>query len=127
MRRSRFFVFFFNDTATTEIYTLSLHDALPISWHGEGLILSNEELIAIADQRDRCWRPGGHDTEVNVERGPNGRRQQAEQIRAASATVIRHNILRSRPRAEREPRCARAIVVEDRVDSSLQLVVRVGR
>src|SRR3712207_7522485 len=24
------FVFFFNDTATTEIYTLSLHDALPI-------------------------------------------------------------------------------------------------
>src|SRR2546422_10482215 len=33
-RRLRFvgscFVFFFNDTATTEIYTLSLHDALPI-------------------------------------------------------------------------------------------------
>src|SRR2546427_3689234 len=35
------FLFFFNDTATTEIYTLSLHDALPISasrpsrpWHG---------------------------------------------------------------------------------------------
>src|SRR6266568_8978618 len=28
---SRFFFFFFNDTATTEIYTLSLHDALP-SW-----------------------------------------------------------------------------------------------
>src|ERR1017187_10604223 len=28
-----FFHFFFNDTATTEIYTLSLHDALPI-WKG---------------------------------------------------------------------------------------------
>src|SRR3712207_8137860 len=28
---SLLFVFFFNDTATTEIYTLSLHDALPIS------------------------------------------------------------------------------------------------
>src|SRR4030066_2352881 len=27
-----FFFFFFNDTATTEIYTLSLHDALPIFW-----------------------------------------------------------------------------------------------
>src|SRR5436309_10698810 len=27
---SRTFFFFFNDTATTEIYTLSLHDALPI-------------------------------------------------------------------------------------------------
>src|SRR2546426_9072988 len=29
-----FFFFFFNDTATTEIYTLSLHDALPISLLG---------------------------------------------------------------------------------------------
>src|SRR5258708_16585000 len=27
--------FFFNDTATTEIYTLSLHDALPIFLHGQ--------------------------------------------------------------------------------------------
>ena len=27
---TRLFFFFFNDTATTEIYTLSLHDALPI-------------------------------------------------------------------------------------------------
>src|SRR2546426_7021423 len=31
MRYSVLFFFFFNDTATTEIYTLSLHDALPIS------------------------------------------------------------------------------------------------
>src|SRR2546422_8515578 len=30
-RLIRCFFFFFNDTATTEIYTLSLHDALPIS------------------------------------------------------------------------------------------------
>src|SRR5215204_3767749 len=30
---SGIFFFFFNDTATTEIYTLSLHDALPISPH----------------------------------------------------------------------------------------------
>src|SRR2546423_9103817 len=30
------FLFFFNDTATTEIYTLSLHDALPISWRSRG-------------------------------------------------------------------------------------------
>src|SRR5260370_15642058 len=30
---SKFFFFFFNDTATTEIYTLSLHDALPICTH----------------------------------------------------------------------------------------------
>src|SRR5215813_1705523 len=32
-----FFFFFFNDTATTEIYTLSLHDALPLSgWDVDG-------------------------------------------------------------------------------------------
>src|SRR3712207_9102586 len=31
------YVFFFNDTATTEIYTLSLHDALPISDRVENL------------------------------------------------------------------------------------------
>src|SRR2546430_5749684 len=33
--------FFFNDTATTEIYTLSLHDALPISlefWRTAGIV-----------------------------------------------------------------------------------------
>src|SRR5438309_7654740 len=30
--------FFFNDTATTEIYTLSLHDALPISWRAASII-----------------------------------------------------------------------------------------
>src|SRR3712207_8949818 len=31
MAYSGAYIFFFNDTATTEIYTLSLHDALPIS------------------------------------------------------------------------------------------------
>src|SRR6266496_10052 len=30
LNKSINFIFFFNDTATTEIYTLSLHDALPI-------------------------------------------------------------------------------------------------
>src|SRR6267378_3626266 len=44
------FFFFFNDTATTEIYTLSLHDALPISfaWYAVRLVrrirVQNEEL-----------------------------------------------------------------------------------
>src|SRR5256885_12138090 len=32
------FFFFFNDTATTEIYTLSLHDALPISGPPEAVV-----------------------------------------------------------------------------------------
>src|SRR2546430_9176116 len=36
LRSLVFFFFFFNDTATTEIYTLSLHDALPISFAADG-------------------------------------------------------------------------------------------
>src|SRR5947207_6357371 len=39
-------LFFFNDTATTDIYTLSLHDALPISAHirvGERLVQGEKE------------------------------------------------------------------------------------
>src|SRR5258707_10571954 len=34
-----FLFFFFNDTATTEIYTLSLHDALPISFSANNYML----------------------------------------------------------------------------------------
>src|SRR5215469_17829130 len=45
---SVFFFFFFNDTATTEIYTLSLHDALPISV-ARWLSLSAWATISAAD------------------------------------------------------------------------------
>src|SRR3712207_8220338 len=38
--------FFFNDTATTEIYTLSLHDALPICPRGGGLNAPAAEEVA---------------------------------------------------------------------------------
>src|SRR5256885_13769254 len=37
-----FLFFFFNDTATTEIYTLSLHDALPISRPGTGVVADEQ-------------------------------------------------------------------------------------
>src|SRR5206468_12847785 len=41
-----FFFFFFNDTATTEIYTLSLHDALPISFRVNGAAVGELGRIA---------------------------------------------------------------------------------
>src|SRR2546428_7609123 len=47
-RTLKLFFFFFNDTATTEIYTLSLHDALPIY---------------------RFLRRAGHHAEAHVRRG----------------------------------------------------------
>src|SRR6202522_4782948 len=42
------FFFFFNDTATTEIYTLSLHDALPISSNGA----TPAKLFRVSTMRD---------------------------------------------------------------------------
>src|SRR5256886_7856021 len=47
------FFFFFNDTATTEIYTLSLHDALPISNNYLGLTHHPEVLGAAKAALDR--------------------------------------------------------------------------
>src|SRR2546430_12647416 len=48
--------FFFNDTATTEIYTLSLHDALPIfrgSWRNlEGALRRGGVIVIEGDVRD---------------------------------------------------------------------------
>src|SRR5215472_12943338 len=41
-----FFFFFFNDTATTEIYTLSLHDALPIELAAERVYARQEHRVA---------------------------------------------------------------------------------
>src|SRR2546422_9551306 len=45
-----FFFFFFNDTATTEIYTLSLHDALPITH------LSRFPFLVSRNPRPGGWR-----------------------------------------------------------------------
>src|SRR5574337_975954 len=42
------FFFFFNDTATTEIYTLSLHDALPIcGWSGPCTVSGNQCTVSM--------------------------------------------------------------------------------
>src|SRR2546427_1557267 len=59
MISSFFILFFFNDTATTEIYTLSLHDALPICAclgdpRGERFLRHVEQALGIgADSADR--------------------------------------------------------------------------
>src|SRR3712207_7751517 len=67
------FIFFFNDTATTEIYTLSLHDALPICpvhdlVHGGGLS------GAIDGPRDAglCCRTDDHDALARLGREAEG-------------------------------------------------------
>src|SRR5256885_10101230 len=52
-----FIFFFFNDTATTEIYTLSLHDALPISVNHAPSVPSCDgaaQQAVAAAERPRC-------------------------------------------------------------------------
>src|SRR5260370_16969687 len=44
--------FFFNDTATTEIYTLSLHDALPISLHTSMVIFTRRRDMEMQPRLD---------------------------------------------------------------------------
>src|SRR4030095_17193460 len=56
------FFFFFNDTATTEIYTLSLHDALPI-WcdcarAGNRGPSPEQSAVPGAEERGARWRAG---------------------------------------------------------------------
>src|SRR2546430_14201480 len=64
-------LFFFNDTATTEIYTLSLHDALPISR------LRTLHHAGGTERRARSPRYGGT--------GDEGRRAGGRRYRPASA------------------------------------------
>src|SRR5260364_457993 len=59
-----FFFFFFNDTATTEIYTLSLHDALPIS----------------CARADRSWAGGKCDA-------PNGRDRKSTRLNSSHQII----------------------------------------
>src|SRR5438034_9811359 len=83
-----FFFFFFNDTATTEIYTLSLHDALPIC---------NSYRYARRDGKYIC--------------GGDGRRRDRKSTRLNSShTVISYAVfcLKKKKKTTREPRCRRA-------------------
>src|SRR6185437_17139086 len=58
------FFFFFNDTATTEIYTLSLHDALPISRERDagarGVRRLDQPAAAHPGHRACGWAPAAH-------------------------------------------------------------------
>src|SRR2546425_11905632 len=82
-----FFFFFFNDTATTEIYTLSLHDALPI-------------YLQRVDWNDRRNRQ---------------RRDQGASVRLSAATELHGRLVRKkrrvvvRDRSEAISSCARAV------------------
>src|SRR5947209_19654787 len=65
-------LFFFNDTPTTEIYTLSLHDALPIAERGGDLHLAPQKVHVRRDgddlQVDRGDERGRHPVTFSARR-----------------------------------------------------------
>src|SRR5437588_3211773 len=64
---SAFISFFFNDTATTEIYTLSLHDALPISSlipEASRMHMENILLAALGNESPTSNRSEEHTSEL---------------------------------------------------------------
>src|SRR5256885_12975037 len=63
------FFFFFNDTATTEIYTLSLHDALPICALDRGRHIERQRGCA-ARERDGQAHPLGPQDESRCNHQP---------------------------------------------------------
>src|SRR3712207_7493620 len=63
-------MFVFNDTATTEIYTLSLHDALPISEQRSRLGDIREQAQHGKTDQKAVGRLAGHGSERGAERDP---------------------------------------------------------
>src|SRR6266498_2309192 len=100
------FFFFFNDTATTEIYTLSLHDALPISradWHAALAALGaidGMDLLGVPDEvlevrrglyeRETAWAPAHVSEQLRLARitvtDAGARISRAEHEEQAAAT-----------------------------------------
>src|SRR5947209_20490177 len=63
-RQCVLFVFFFNDTATTEIYTLSLHDALPIFPRNTNMRVVDSALVLTDRPGTRAERSEEHTSEL---------------------------------------------------------------
>src|SRR5256885_14451970 len=71
-RVTMYFFFFFNDTATTEIYTLSLHDALPIAVRCERLCRETVDQHAAAGDSSEANQRGSRATRIAAPRRGRG-------------------------------------------------------
>src|SRR2546423_9446714 len=93
--------FFFNDTATTEIYTLSLHDALPIS-----------AVPATESRRRRCARPARRSRWGSAARSRRGRNrarseEHTSELQSLAYLVCRLLLEKKKKQNEREGRRVR--------------------
>src|SRR5205823_13279505 len=94
---SLFSFFFFHDTAPTDIYTLSLHDALPI-WIEWMALSSREPIGSDAIRRQLPWRTGRPGASRLSKRLSGARRARHRRVRPERARVVRIR------QALREPR-----------------------
>src|SRR2546426_7778389 len=80
------FFFFFNDTATTEIYTLSLHDALPIS---SGISASIASIATMARMAAICHAPKPHHLMAApaVEKQPAARDRKSTRLNSSHLVI----------------------------------------
>src|SRR3989449_6611939 len=89
-RRDLVYFFFFNDTATTEIYTLSLHDALPISRRNHPGDAFTARVVYDAPGGRVAGVPEGaelHGTIVDVKSAPNPRTPGTLTLTVSSITI----------------------------------------
>src|SRR2546430_9747053 len=107
----RFDFFFFNDTAATEIFTLSLHDALPISVGAPG-IEPDVEVVPHRDVTSRHHREG--EGRILVFPEPRLRRvvrseEHTSELQSQSNLVCR--LLLEKKKITRKPECLKHILL----------------
>src|SRR2546430_9328209 len=96
------FFFFFNDTATTEIYTLSLHDALPISGNDgdTGRLHAAPRLCLVAHGADgQRWR--AHEDEPGLRRSE----EHTSELQSQSNLVCRLLLEKKKTQVRHQTHC----------------------
>src|SRR2546426_11920056 len=86
-----FFLIFFNDTATTEIYPLSLHDALPISegGHRAAALRQPSDLRPLDRRIQLCQQgPAHHIPDRRADAGIHERHQDRKSTRLNSSHLV---------------------------------------
>src|SRR2546426_4254823 len=96
--------FFFNDTATTEIYTLSLHDALPISVHAARQ--GQPGLVDGGAKRWRALRPAGAVSLPQAEPGLRRSEEHTSELQSPCNLVCRLLLEKKKKRNKQTDRIA---------------------